>query len=173
LRRAGAETRLLARWNALSPTRWLRHAALPPNICAFRRVDGHRLQEKPIHLGTCEGGTRCPQRVGYDTRLCRRISAPSANRLPSSSEKPIHLRKQSVTFLAVASRPLQRRPRRNNLSFLTIEDMQGQRRNVHRFETRSLSSPLGASSRGLPFISLISQLGSQIPADFGRDLLNV
>jgi hypothetical protein len=47
-----------------------------------------------------------------------------ATRLPSSSEKPIHLRKQSVTFLAVASRPLQRHPRRNNLSFLTTEGTQ-------------------------------------------------
>src|SRR5215472_14311996 len=37
------------------------------------------------------GGTRCPQGVGRGMRHCRRISAPSATHLASSSEKPIHL----------------------------------------------------------------------------------
>ena len=119
------------------------------------------------------GGTRCPNALATTRGSAVEYLRLPATRPPSSSEKPIHLRKQSVTFLAVASRPLQRDPRRNNLSFLTTEDTQGQRRNVHRFETRSLPRSLGASFRGLPFIPLISQLGSQIPADFGRDLLNV
>jgi hypothetical protein len=46
---------------------------------------------------------RCPQRVGQKMRLRRQIFAPSATKLTSSSEKPIHLLARARTCESFAS----------------------------------------------------------------------
>src|SRR4029077_1460826 len=72
----------------------VQRVGLPPNICAFRRLHCHRLRRSRSTLAHAK-----VERVVLNALATTRGSAVEylrlpATRPPSSSEKPIHLRKQ-------------------------------------------------------------------------------
>ena len=103
---------------------YLRHRANAIVLRTSRSTFLHRMvsahADRLLYTWAFQGGTRCPQRVDYATRLCRRISARSAN-------QRVSLRTSRSTFAPVVSRfaesaPSSSRGRQNTSAYFAETD---------------------------------------------------